>query len=224
MFEWPSATPINMDRYPRQRMYELFKGFEIPVTTRTIQLDITALWSYVKDNQYRFTPVLGFILTRAVNHVPELRHRILNEQLVEYNKVVPSYVVLSEDKQVFFSMGVFTDVFLNDYHENVAINAAAANGLEKNLGSENLGLIYITNNPWVTFTSLQFPYASPFASVPAFGIGKVYEDGNRVKAPFAIQNHHGLTDGYHIGHFIDIVSRHLQDPTLIDMPFVSKFK
>ena len=141
MFEWPSATPINMDRYPRQRMYELFKGFEIPVTTRTIQLDITALWSYVKDNQYRFTPVLGFILTRAVNHVPELRHRILNEQLVEYNKVVPSYVVLSEDKQVFFSMGVFTDVFLNDYHENVAINAAAANGLEKNLGSENLGLI-----------------------------------------------------------------------------------
>ena len=72
MFEWPIATPIDMESYPRREMYEHFLNFEIPVVARTVQLDVTSLVNHIKDNKYRFSLVLGFIITRATNHVPEL--------------------------------------------------------------------------------------------------------------------------------------------------------
>lgn len=224
MFEWPVASSIDLQTYPRRGAFEHYMGFEIPVSTRTVQIDITLLKTFIKDRHYRFSLVLGFILTRAVNHVPELRHRILNDELVEYDKILPSFTLLSKDKRVFFSKGVFSDVFSEDYQKNLAINDAAAQGLMKNLGGGNLGHIYIGNNPWTSFTSLNFPYVSRFASVPVFGIGKFYEESGRIQAPLAIQNHHGLADGYHIAHCLDVVQKHLDDPNLIDNPFVSNFK
>jgi len=224
MFEWPIASEIDMSTYPRRALYEHFLTFEIPVATRTVQLDVTHLMKFIKSNQYRFSTVIGFIITRAVNHVPELRHRIQDGNLVEFNKIIPSYTILSKDKIVYFSKGVFTDNFQNDYRENLAINENAAKGLEQNLGSDNQGQLFITINPWNSFTSLQFPYSKKVASIPVFSIGKIYVDGDKIKAPLALQNHHSLTDGYHIGHFLDIVEKHLGDPTLIERPFTSDFK
>jgi chloramphenicol O-acetyltransferase type A len=224
MFEWPLASRIDMDTYPRRALFEHFLTFEIPVTNRTVQLDITSLIDFVKSNNYRFSLVIGFIISRAVNHVPELRHRIEDGVLVEFNKIIPSFTILSKDKLVYFSKGVFTDVFDNDYYENLAINEHAAKGLDQNVGSENQGQIFITNNPWNSFTALQFPYSKKVSSIPVFGIGKMYNDNDKIKAPLAIQNHHSLTDGYHIGHFLDILEKHLEEPMLIEGPFNSTFK
>lgn len=224
MFEWPVASRIDMDTYPRKQLYEHFLTFEIPVVTRTVQLDVTAFLDYIKSNNYRFSLALGFVITRATNHVPELKHRIQDGYLVEFNKIIPSFTILSKDKLVYFSKGVFTDNFDADYPENLEINENAAKGLDQNVGSENQGQIFITNNPWNSFTSLQFPYSTRVASIPVFGIGKIYRDEKSIKAPLAIQNHHSLTDGYHIGHFLDILNRHLEDPGLMRQPFVSHFK
>ena len=104
------------------------------------------------------------------------------------------------------------------------INDNAAKGLDYNVGSENQGQVFITNNPWNSFTSLQFPYSKKVASIPVFGIGKMYNEDKKIRVPLAIQNHHSLTDGYHIGHFLDILNRHLEDPGLIAQPFSSNFR
>lgn len=224
MFEWPVATRIDLDSYPRRHLYEHFLEFEIPVVTRTIRLDTTSLVDFIKTNNFRFSLVFGFILSRACNHVPEFRHRIQDGALVEFNKVIPSFTLLSADKLVYFSKGIFTDDFNNDYGENFAINEIAAKGLDPNVGSENQGQIFITINPWNSFTSLQFPYSKKVASIPVFGIGKMYLDTGRIRTPFAIQTHHSLIDGYHIGHFLDILERHLEDPELIRRSYVSSYK
>lgn len=223
MFEWPIASRIDMNTYPRRVLYEHFLTFEIPIVTRTVLLDVTSLMSYIKRNNYRFSLALGFIITRATNHVPELRHRIQDGILVEFNKIIPSFTILSKENLVYFSKGVFTDKFDDDYPENLKINENAMKGLDQNVGSENQGQIFITNNPWNSFTSLQFPYSKKISSIPVFGIGKMYRDGDAIKAPLAIQNHHSLTDGYHIGHFLYILNRHLDDPALIGRPFTSDF-
>lgn len=223
-FEWPKASPIDLETYPRRDLYEHFLTFEIPVATRTIQIDVTPLVAYVKANELRFSLALGFVITRAVNHVPELRHRIQDGVLVDFDRIIPSFTILSEDRRLYFSKGVFSDDFAEDYRINKEILDKAAKGLDQNVGSGNQGQIFITNNPWNSFTSLQFPYTSRFASVPVFGVGKMYKDGAATKVGLALQNHHGLTDGYHIGHFLHILERHLAEPALIERPFVSTFK
>ena len=222
-FEWPTAAPIDLETYPRRDLYEHFLTFEIPVATRTLQINVSALLAFAKSRKLRFSLTLGFVLTRAVNHVPELRHRILDDRLVSYDKIIPSFTILSPDKRLYFSKGVFSDRFADDYPSNAAIIERAAQGQEPNIGSDNQGQIFITNNPWNNFTSLAFPYSSRVASIPVFGIGKMFQNEGQTMASLAIQTHHGLTDGYHIAHFLDIMNRHLEEPGLIDSPFVSSF-
>lgn len=221
-FEWPKARPIDLATYSRRTLYRHFLAFEIPVVTRTLQFDVSNLLAHAKSKKLRFSLTLGFVLTRAVNHVPEMRHRIVNDELVDYDKIIPSITVLGPDKNLYFSKGVFSDNFADDYPANLDILERAAQGREPNVGSDNQGQIFITNNPWNSFTSLNFPYSSKIASIPVFGIGKMYEDRGRTMAPIAMQTHHSLVDGYHVGLLLDILNRHLDDPSLIDQRFTSK--
>jgi chloramphenicol O-acetyltransferase type A len=216
MFEWPEFKTVDMDSYERKELFEHFCTFEIPVATRTIQIDVTKLINYITQKNYKFSLCLGFIITRANNRVQEFKYRIQDGKLVEYDKIIPSFTVLSADKKLYFSKGVYTDNFDLDYKVNMEINQNAALGQEKNVGSPNQGQVFITINPWNTFTSVQFPYSSRFASMPVFSIGKMYKDNHRIKAPLGFQTHHGLIDGYHIGLFLDILESHLEHPELIE--------
>lgn len=216
IFEWPVARAIALETYPRRRLFEHFSTFEIPVVSRTLQIDVTGVREYAKRNNRRFSLTLAFILTRATNHVPQMRHRIQDDILVDFDRIIPSFTLLSEEKIVYFSKGVFTDSFEADYHRNIAINERAIRGCDQITGPENQGQIFITNIPWYSFTAIQHPYCRQNASIPIFSIGKLYADNGRIMAPFGLQTHHALTDGYHIGMFLDIVTRHLNDPALID--------
>jgi chloramphenicol O-acetyltransferase len=52
----------------------------------------------------------------------------------------------------------------------------------------------------------------------------MYEDGGRIKLGLGLQVHHGFVDGYHIGHFVHILERHLEDPTMLEQPYVTTFE
>jgi chloramphenicol O-acetyltransferase type A len=223
MFEWPTATPIDLSSYPRRFWYEHFLTFEIPVVYRTIQIDVTDVLAYVKQQNKRFAVTIGMILTRACNHVPELRHRIVDDQLVEYNKVIPSFTLLTDEKIFRLCKGVYTDNFQSDYDENVGIITRASREPDPNVGSPNQGQIFVTNNPWNSFTAIQAPFTRKLASIPVFCVGKMYASGGRTFAPLGIQTHHSVVDGYHIGHLIHILEEHLRDPKLLERPFASTF-
>lgn len=223
MIEWPTATPIDLDTYPRRQWYEHFSQFDIPVTYRTIQIDVTNLKDYCKRNGLKFSLTIGCILTRATNHVPEFRNRIENGVPVAYEKIIPSFTVMTLGKVFAITKGVYTDSFAHDYRENLSINEDVAKGLAVPAKSENQGQVFITVNPWTTQTAVQAPFTKQLASVPVFCVGKMYDDNGRVKLGLGLQVHHGFVDGYHIGHFVHILERHLEDPTLIERPYVSTF-
>jgi chloramphenicol O-acetyltransferase type A len=224
MITVPTATPIDLNTYARRYWYEHFCQFEIPITYRTIQIDVTALKQYCKQNNLKFSLTLGFILTRANNYVREFRHRIVNDTLVEYDRIIPAFTVLQPNKVFAIAKGVYTDNFADDYHVNLSNNDSVATGQMTTPPSEHFGQIFITTNPWTTQTAVQAPYSKRFASMPVFCAGRMYDDAGRIKLGLGLQVHHGLVDGYHIGHLVDIVQRHLEDPAIIEGHVVSTFE
>jgi chloramphenicol O-acetyltransferase type A len=224
MFEWPSATPIDLDTYSRRVWYEHFYSFEIPITYRTVQIDVTELKAYCKHKGVKFSQTLSFILTRACNHVPEYRHRIEDEKPVSFDKIIPVFTVMTPNKVFTMVHGVFTDNYASDYERNLEIQDRIVKGLDSPQKTASQGVVFITVNPWTTQTAVQAPYTKRFNSVPVFCVGKMYQDGDRIKLGLGEQVHHGLVDGYHMGHFVHILERHLEDPTLIEGPFVSTFE
>ena len=58
--------------------------------------------------------------------------------------------------------------------------------------------------PWVTFTSFHLQiFNEGKYLLPIFTMGKVFEEGGKRKIPLAIQVHHAVCDGYHVGVFLE---------------------
>jgi len=80
-------------------------------------------------------------------------------------------------------------------------------------------LLYITAIPWVAFTSLLHPiHMHPVDSIPriAWGkfrpSGKFGPNGDRLSMPLAVQAHHALLDGLHLGRFYEYMQILLDRP------------
>jgi len=210
--EWPQATVIDLKTYPRRSVYELFMTFDVPVVSRTIQIDITKLRAHIAEHKLRFSLTFSFMVTKAMNEIADLRYRIQNNTLVSFDKVIPSFTVLSEEKMLYFAKGAWSNNFKIDYDKNSQSIERASKGLDQLAYQDGQGQIFITNIPWYSFTSIHHPYSKNNSSIPIISTGKIYQENGHEKVPFGIQTHHALVDGYHIGLFMEKLESFLENP------------
>jgi chloramphenicol O-acetyltransferase type A len=207
----PISRVIDVGSYSRSGFYEYFKSFEVPINSRTIMIDITEFKKFIALNDLRFFISFLYVLNKSANMIEELRHRIVDDVLVEYDFIFPIFTHLYNNKVVFID-GIFTGDFSNDYSINLAkSDNFSPGGLDPDRFN-NHGHMIVSNIPWYSFTSMTFPYSTQHNSVPVFGIGKFYKDGDRIMIPLAIQTNHALVDGYHIGQFLQKLEGCLNKP------------
>ena len=65
-------------------------------------------------------------------------------------------------------------------------------------------LLHVSSIPWVTFTSFNLNLADNDL-LPILTIGKHEERDGRTFMPLAIQVHHAVCDGWHLGQFVEQV-------------------
>jgi len=210
--EQPVSRAIDLATYPRRRLYEYFRAFDVPVNSRTMLFDVAPFKEHLAARKLRFFVSLSFLLCRAANEVPELRHRIEDETLVEFDRVFPAFTVLDRDNVLSFAKGVYSGRFKQDYAYNLDRIERASRGLDQSDEPERQGQLFITNVPWYSFTSIHHPYSRRTASIPIFSVGKAYEDGDRIMLPLGVQSNHALVDGYHIGRFVALFSAYCANP------------
>ena len=74
-------------------------------------------------------------------------------------------------------------------------------------------MLYMTSIPWVSFTGFMHPmHLQPADSVPRFAWGRFFKDGGDLKMPLAMQGHHALKDGIHLGRFYEKLQEYLHYP------------
>ena len=60
--------------------------------------------------------------------------------------------------------------------------------------------------PWFSFTAFDINvFGEGKYLLPIFTMGKFFEANGRRMLPLAIQVHHAICDGYHVGQLIDIL-------------------
>lgn len=64
--------------------------------------------------------------------------------------------------------------------------------------------------PWFTFTSFNINvFDDGKYLLPIFTMGKIFDvDGKRM-IPLAIQVHHAVCDGYHVGKFLELLQENI---------------
>lgn len=167
---------ISMDRDPRREQFQLFSGYTFPYAGVTVQLDVTAL---------------------------ELRRRIEDGQVVEYDECPVSFTELKPDGSYAYCRMETARIPYEDY---IAMGrqqqAAARQGgtIETDRQAESPG-IFASCLPWLNYTALTHPACTPADSNVRVSWGQLFMRCGMTQLSVSIQVHHALADGWHIARF-----------------------
>ena len=196
---------IDLETYPRRSHFDYFRTMAFPYVGLTANVDVTNLLRYAKVHGGAGFHAILWTAAQAVNAVPELRQRIEQDQIVEYDHSNIGYTVARED-HTFCNCHVQTDMPLAQFLVDARQRQEEAKHHPGffNPEEDDAALIFASCVPWVSFTQVVQPVPSPGDCNPRIVFGKYIVDGEKTLMPLHIQCNHALVDGYHIGEFYRI--------------------
>ncbi len=201
---------IGQAGWPRHEQFELFKSFGFPYFSITADVDITAYRTALPKGG-RFTIGLVYALATAANAVPEFRQRIRGDEVIEFNVVHPSIIVLNDEDAFRFCVFPFAQgyaEFSKDAPERIEQARMAASMYDL---PDQDDFLFLTAIPGISFTGVM--HAAPIHapdSVPRIAWGKYRDVAGRIMLPLNVQVHHALIDGVHAGRFYAKVEEMLE--------------
>lgn len=193
-----TAMRVELEHYPRRRLYECFRHHPLPVLAISTAIDISDYEAAVKNRGMRFYTTLCWLISKAINDSACFRHRIVNNVLVEFPLIHPSVVVGLDDGNISFADATYT----GNVHADLA-NLRAAMGAARSRPNQDFTAgrddrIFLTHLPWLSFTGIQHPYTPLYASIPVISTGRSFRNEGKDMLPIAVQAHHALVDGRHV--------------------------
>ncbi len=198
---------IAYDEWKRKRHYELFKDYENPRFSLTANVDVTWLLAFAKREQRSFFSLFLFHVVRSLNAIPEFKTRIRDGEIVIHDVIHPSYTVLDKDEL----FGFVTTTFIDDRER---FCTAVAMDLDKAKAGASLtdipgkdDLVYVSALPWLSFSGITHPRAARHPdTIPLITWGKYFPMGDKMMIPLAVDHHHGLADGIHVGRLFALIA------------------
>lgn len=197
-----SFTLIDLDNWHRKEYYLHFIN-EVRCTYSTcVNIDITNI------KRYKLYPTMLWLLTRTVNQLPEFRTELTDKGLGIYDRMNPAYTVFNKEGKNFSAIWTeYSDNyrdFLQAYETDAAMYANATSYSPKPGRPGNS--FDVSMVPWFSFTAFDISvFDEGKYLLPIFTMGKFFETNGRRMLPLAIQVHHAVCDGYHVGQLITIL-------------------
>lgn len=193
---------IDLETYPRRSHYEFFKAVAYPYVGLTANVDVTNLLAFAKKAGGSGFLACLWAAANAANRVPQLRQRIVNDTIVEFDHCDSAHTVALEDT-TFCNCRTDCRLPLSEflvYGRQRQEEAKQHHGFAATQEDET-GLIFLSCVPWVAFTQVIQPAPIPADCNPRIVFGKYIRQGDRTLMPLHIQCNHALVDGYHLGEF-----------------------
>ncbi|SHG33620.1 chloramphenicol acetyltransferase [Flagellimonas flava] len=202
---------IDFKSSHRKKHFDFFNGMNHPHFNITANVDITAFLSSIKTSGAPLTLSLVHVLSQEANAIKEFKWRIRNGKVVEHDFVHPSFTVPTDETDVFsfctvpFSTSAVD--FMRDAEETIE-RMRTHPSIEDEHGRDDY--LFMSAIPWVSFTSIQHAMSyHPHDSVPRISWGKFFEQNDKMMMPLAVQAHHALVDGRHMGMYFQNVEKAL---------------
>ena len=199
---------IDMEQYPRRSHYEFFRSLAYPYVGFTANVDVTRLVAAAKAQHGSTFLACLWAAAQAANSVPELRQRIVDEQIVEFEHCDTAHTVALPDNTFCncrTDCRMPLEAFLTAGREAQA-QAMTRHGFVSTQEDET-NLIFASCVPWVAFTHVIQPAPIPADSNPRIVFGKYIMERDRVLMPLSVQANHALVDGWHLGQFYQAFER-----------------
>lgn len=192
------STLIDLNRWPRRAAFEHFRRLGQPFFSLCARVDVSGLEARIASvaGATRFLAYHHAALC-AINRIDAFRMRLDGAAVRLHERVHGSTTLLKDDDTVAFADLPF-DADFGRFVAAALPAIAAARAAPFALGQSSEAAVYMTTIPWLDFT--QFTHAlhgDPADSVPRLAFGKIVNGS----MPVAVEVHHALVDGLHVGRF-----------------------
>ena len=208
---------IDKSKWKRRETYNNFIKYTNPVFSVGTRLDITELLKYCEEKQKRFFPTFLYFVTQCLNEIEELRTRITGDDVVVFERINPSYIVMLENEELVTCVSQAKEDFAEFYTETEKnIDTVRKNNTAYFNKETCLDCVYISCLPWTDFTSVINPYNfndKSGTSIPRITWGKYSENAKgRMEIAIDVSAHHALIDGRQISRFYEKMQETLSEP------------
>ncbi len=191
---------IDVDTWNRKHVYRNFMAYTNPSFSISVRIDVTKLCRFCKEQHRSFFAEFLFYVMRTVNAIDEFKLRILGEQVVQYDMIYPSYIVMLEDGSISTCCTMVPPEHEHFCQAVKADIAAARNGNIKDFNYEKNtnDCVYISCLPWTDICGMSNPYHyadQEQTSIPRITWGKFTQEDEKNMMFLDIACHHALMDG-----------------------------
>ena len=207
-------TVIDQQNWPRQQYFYYFTKMNPTGFSLTVDLDITATLAWTHTNHVKFNAVYLYLVSRLLTKHPEMRIGYVNEQLVTYDVLHPSYTVIHADHSISNLWTAYDEdftVFYQHYLADLQQYGQQPGPMPKAPQSANL--VNIGNLPWVNFSSYTpLPFKPLTTFFPIFQAGQFKKEHEHTTMPLSLTINHATADGYHVSTFFNELQTLLNAP------------
>lgn len=206
---------IPMEQWVRKSHYEHYKNNVRCSYSVTVDIDVSNLTARLKERELKAYPAQIYMLSTVVNQFTKFRMTTNADGNLGYWEVSdPMYTVLNPSTETFSAVwtkyGRCFDTFYQAYLHDTAQYASGVLFPQEDTPSH---VFNISSVPWLDFTAFNVNVFSDGSYLlPIFTIGKYKMEGHKTLMPLAIQCHHAVCDGYHVGKFVVALRKMAANP------------
>lgn len=203
---------IDLENWNRKEHFEFFSSLKSPYFGFTTEVDCTKAYENAKKNGYSFFSFYMYKSMMAINKVNELKLRIVDDKVAQYDIVHVGSTIGRADGTFAFSYFEHSEDF-SVFNERLQ-NQIGIIQKSKGLGISNDVLppnhIRHTTIPWSSFSAILHPSdLDPKESIPKIAFGKFTLKNGKKMMPVSIEAHHGLADGLHLARYFEEFQKQL---------------
>ncbi|MEO7215350.1 CatA-like O-acetyltransferase [Mucilaginibacter sp.] len=198
-------TKIELEGWLREDHFKLFNSFEEPYFSLNVDIDVTIAYQRAKELGVSFYLYYLHCAITAINRHENFRYRAINNEVFLYDQIDVTHVVLRPNGTFGFGFVPFAPALdeFAAFAKTETERILATKGLDLSVSYNNI--IHFSAMPGIKFTGLTHARSFSYQdSSTKLSVGKITEVHGKKMMPLSITVHHGLTDGLHVGQFIDI--------------------
>nr|VUD30299.1 Chloramphenicol acetyltransferase [Raoultella sp. NCTC 9187] len=119
----PAYHVIDRETWHRREHFEFYRTFANPSFNLCVPLEAQRLYECAKDRQVSFFQLALYALLRAANAIPELKQRMLGDEIIEYDELAVMTPVMTAQEG-------FRQVWCDNAADFAAFSRAATPSIE----------------------------------------------------------------------------------------------
>jgi chloramphenicol O-acetyltransferase type A len=201
---------IPLDSWPRRAALAHFRHMAQPAFSVTVPVDVTGLRE--RAARHGATPWIAYhhAALEAANSIEAMRQSLTDDGhgVLEYDAIHASTTVLRDDRSFGF-LTMRREPSLAHFAASAKTHLPRVRSASGDMfaadaagGLPEASLVHMTALPWFAFTA--FTHARGQGDDrPKIAFGRFSPQGERLVMPVAVDVHHALCDGVHVGEFFE---------------------